>query len=119
MADNRTAPPKGAAGTKGIIIAGMRTAAESAAARVSQKKTEGKRGTERAVQAEKGAAGRKIRKPSGRSQTGALPILLVLALAAYMNGNIVYLAHPEVWYTAEGGINALNLMLEDLEKELL
>ena len=38
---------------------------------------------------------------------------------AYQNGSIVYLAHPAVWYTAEGGITALDLMLSDLETELL
>ena len=38
---------------------------------------------------------------------------------AYKNGNIVYLANPAVWYTAEGGITALDLMLQDLESELL
>ena len=37
----------------------------------------------------------------------------------YKNGNIVYLAHPAVWYTAEGGIQALDIMLQDLESELL
>ena len=44
---------------------------------------------------------------------------LVMGKDAYKNGNIVYLAHPAVWYTAEGGITALDLMLEDLESELL
>ena len=44
---------------------------------------------------------------------------LVMGTAAYQNGNIVYLAHPAVWYTAEGGITALDLMLQDLENELL
>lgn len=38
---------------------------------------------------------------------------------AYQNGNIVYLEHPAVWYTAEGGIEALNVMLQDLEGALL
>lgn len=38
---------------------------------------------------------------------------------AYQNGNIVYLAHPAAWYTAEGGINALDVMLKDLESVLL
>lgn len=38
---------------------------------------------------------------------------------AYQNGNIIYLEHPAVWYTAEGGIQALGIMLEDLEGELL
>ena len=44
---------------------------------------------------------------------------LVMGTDAYKNGNIVYLAHPAVWYTAEGGISALDIMLQDLESELL
>lgn len=44
---------------------------------------------------------------------------LVKGTQAYQNGNIVYLAHPAVWYTAEGGITALDLMLQDLESEWL
>lgn len=44
---------------------------------------------------------------------------LVMGTDAYKNGNIVYLAHPAVWYTAEGGVTALDLMLQDLESELL
>ncbi|MDO4295883.1 MAG: ABC transporter substrate-binding protein [bacterium] len=44
---------------------------------------------------------------------------LVMSTDAYKNGNIVYLAHPAVWYTAEGGLSALDLMLSDLETELL
>lgn len=44
---------------------------------------------------------------------------LVMGTDAYKNGNIVYLAHPAVWYTAEGGITALDIMLSDLEAELL
>ena len=43
---------------------------------------------------------------------------LVMDTRAYQDGNIVYLAHPAVWYTAEGGITALDLMLQDLESEL-
>lgn len=38
---------------------------------------------------------------------------------AYRNGHIVYLSNPAVWYTAEGGIEVLNIMLEDLEGVLL
>ena len=38
---------------------------------------------------------------------------------AYINGNLIYLEHPAVWYTAEGGITALDIMLSDLESELL
>lgn len=44
---------------------------------------------------------------------------LVMVTDAYKNGNIVYLEHPAVWYTAEGGIEALNIMLTDLESALL
>lgn len=44
---------------------------------------------------------------------------LVMGTDAYKNGHIVYLAHPAVWYTAEGGITALDLMLADLESTLL
>lgn len=44
---------------------------------------------------------------------------LIMGTDAYKNGNIVYLEHPAVWYTAEGGITALDLMLSDLETELL
>lgn len=40
---------------------------------------------------------------------------LVMGTDAYKNGTIIYLEHPAVWYTAEGGIHALNIMLEDLE----
>lgn len=43
---------------------------------------------------------------------------LVMGTDAYKNGNIIYLSSPAVWYTAEGGITALNLMLADLEQEL-
>jgi len=44
---------------------------------------------------------------------------LVESTDAYKNGHVVYLAHPNVWYTAEGGIQALNEMLSDLESALL
>ena len=44
---------------------------------------------------------------------------LVMGTRAYQDGHIVYLAHPAVWYTAEGGITALDLMLQDLESALL
>ena len=44
---------------------------------------------------------------------------LVMGTDAYQNGHLVYLAHPAVWYTAEGGITALELMLQDLESGLL
>lgn len=44
---------------------------------------------------------------------------LVMDTDAYKNGHIVYLAHPAVWYTAEGGISALDMMLTDLESALL
>ena len=44
---------------------------------------------------------------------------LVMDTRAYQDGHIVYLASPAVWYTAEGGITALDLMLRDLETALL
>ena len=44
---------------------------------------------------------------------------LVMGTDAYKSGSIVYLEHPAVWYTAEGGIHALDLMLSDLESALL
>lgn len=43
---------------------------------------------------------------------------LVMGTDAYKNGRIIYLEHPAVWYTAEGGITALNIMLSDLENVL-
>lgn len=44
---------------------------------------------------------------------------LVMGTDAYKNGQIVHLAHPAVWYTAEGGVTALDLMLQDLETPLM
>ena len=44
---------------------------------------------------------------------------LVQGTDAYKNGQLVYLGHPAVWYTAEGGVQALDLMLQDLENTLL
>ena len=44
---------------------------------------------------------------------------LVQGTDAYKNGQLVYLEHPAVWYTAEGGVQALDLMLRDLETTLL
>lgn len=44
---------------------------------------------------------------------------LVMDSNAYKNGQIVYLANPAVWYTAEGGITALDTMLSDLESTLI
>ena len=43
---------------------------------------------------------------------------LIMGTDAYKNGRIIYLAHPAVWYTAEGGITALDTMLSDLESQL-
>lgn len=43
---------------------------------------------------------------------------LVKQTAVYQNGHIVYLEHPGVWYIAEGGITALDIMLSDLETAL-
>ena len=44
---------------------------------------------------------------------------LVMDTDVYKDGHIVYLENPTVWYTAEGGITALDIMLSDLESELL
>lgn len=44
---------------------------------------------------------------------------LVMGTDAYKNGTIIYLEHPAVWYTAEGGIHALDQMLSDMEKGIL
>ena len=44
---------------------------------------------------------------------------LVQGTDAYKNGQLVYLEHPAVWYTAEGGVQALDLMLQNLETTLL
>ena len=43
---------------------------------------------------------------------------LVMDTDVYKDGHIVYLANPTVWYTAEGGITALDIMLSDLEGAL-
>ena len=43
---------------------------------------------------------------------------LVKTADAYKNNHIIYLEHSNVWYTAEGGIQALDIMLTDLEKGL-
>ncbi|MBM7000164.1 ABC transporter substrate-binding protein [bacterium] len=43
---------------------------------------------------------------------------LVNSMRAYADGHIVYLEHPAVWYTAEGGITALEVMIEDLNAGL-
>ena len=44
---------------------------------------------------------------------------LVKQTDTYKNGHIIYLEHPAVWYTAEGGLTALDYMLKDLEAMLV
>lgn len=45
---------------------------------------------------------------------------LIKETNVYKNGNIVYfIEHANVWYTATGGIQALDVMLSDLEETLL
>lgn len=44
---------------------------------------------------------------------------LVMQTDTYKNGHIIYLENPGIWYTAEGGITALDIMLSDLETALL
>lgn len=43
---------------------------------------------------------------------------LVSMTDAAKNGNLIILTYPAVWYTAEGGITALDYMLKDLEARL-
>lgn len=44
---------------------------------------------------------------------------LISKTDAAQNGNVIVLEHSNVWYTAEGGISALGVMLSDLEQALL
>jgi len=43
---------------------------------------------------------------------------LVKSTKVYKEGHIVYLSSPAVWYTAEGGVTALDIMLSDIERIL-
>lgn len=43
---------------------------------------------------------------------------LINKTTAAQNGNVIVLEHSNVWYTAEGGITALGVMLSDLENAL-
>lgn len=43
---------------------------------------------------------------------------LVMGTRAYKDGHLVILEHSGIWYTAEGGITALGVMLDDLEAAL-
>ena len=43
---------------------------------------------------------------------------LINKTTAAQNGNVIVLEHSNVWYTAEGGITALGIMLSDLESVL-
>ncbi len=45
--------------------------------------------------------------------------LIRYSMAERCGSFLIYLAHPAAWYTAEGGINALDVMLKDLESVLL
>lgn len=44
---------------------------------------------------------------------------LIMGTDAYRNGNLIIFENPGVWYTAEGGVTALSMMLEDLERGVL
>lgn len=44
---------------------------------------------------------------------------LIGSTDAYKNGNLVILENPAVWYTAEGGVTALDIMISDLESALI
>ena len=41
---------------------------------------------------------------------------LTASVDAIANGHSVYMAHPDVWYIAEGGIHALDVMISDIEQ---
>ena len=63
---------------------------------------------------------------TGSGEDGALGVRevvengLIRELDVYKDGKIVYLInHANVWYTATGGIRALDIMLSDLEEALL
>lgn len=43
---------------------------------------------------------------------------LVMSTDCYKNGNLIIMDNPNVWYTAEGGVTALGVMLSDLETAL-
>lgn len=44
---------------------------------------------------------------------------IINSTRAAQEGHVVILAHPAAWYTAEGGVTALDYMLSDLETALL
>ena len=44
---------------------------------------------------------------------------LIHMTKAAQNGNVIVLEHSNVWYTAEGGITALGIMLSDIESALV
>ena len=44
---------------------------------------------------------------------------LTAGTTALQNGHLIVMDHPDTWYTAEGGISALDTMLADLESVLL
>lgn len=43
---------------------------------------------------------------------------LIHKTSAYENDNLVILENPGVWYTAEGGVTALDIMISDIEKAI-
>lgn len=43
---------------------------------------------------------------------------LIDSTRAVQDGHLVIMAHPAAWYTAEGGVTALDLMISDLEEAL-
>lgn len=59
-----------------------------------------------------------IATPGAKTAKEIMENDLVMSTDAYKNNHIVYLEHPNVWYTAEGGIQALDIMLQDLETAL-
>ena len=57
--------------------------------------------------------------PSAKTAKEIMENELVMSTEAYKNGNLIILSRPDVWYTGEGGITALDMMLQDLENALL
>jgi len=49
----------------------------------------------------------------------AIENALIKTLDVYKNNNIVYLDHSNIWYTAEGGVKALDYMIKDIETYLM
>lgn len=56
---------------------------------------------------------------SNASVVNSLTNSLTSGMKALQDGHLIVLENPDVWYTAEGGINALKTMISDLTSALL